>query len=89
MARTVASARRSLCLGTNMCLQNKLQGNHVWETTERAKAFLGQHLLFGELVIEDGGTGSPGHPNRFLFLTVRTPMASLVGEFAGPLADGV
>ena len=27
-----------------------------------------------------GGTGSPGNPNRFLFQTVRTPKASLVGE---------
>ena len=60
----------------NICgLGNKLQGNHVWETTEPAKAFFDQHLLFGELVIEDGGTGSPdaGEPvpladcNRFLF----------------------
>ena len=38
---------------------NKLQGTHVWETTERAKAFFGQHELFGELVIEEWGTGSP------------------------------
>ena len=27
-----------------------------------------------------GGTGSPRNPDRFLFLTVRTPKASLVGE---------
>ena len=27
-----------------------------------------------------GGTGSPSHPNRFLFLTVRTPKANLVGK---------
>ena len=45
-------------LSTFAVLGNKLQGKHVWETTERAKAFFGQHLLFGEPVIEDGGTGS-------------------------------
>ena len=52
-------------------LGNKLQGNHVWETTEQANAFFGQHLLFGELVIEDGGTGSldVGEPVPPAFLT--------------------
>ena len=36
----------------------------------------------GNLLEGSGGTGGPGHTYRYLFRTVRTPKASLVGEIS-------
>ena len=36
--------------------------------------------LWGNRSLHDGGTALSANPNRYLFVIVRTPQASLVGE---------
>ena len=43
--------------------------------------------LWGNRSLHDGGTALSHHPNRYPFVTVRTPQASLVGEKSSGTTD--